>query len=1080
MGMMNSLYSFRRFRETWILLFLVISFPTLMAGQIRGRVYSNETSVPVVGATVQLLRSGHSAITDQQGDFYILNVGSPDTLRVTFIGYEPFQIPVDEKKDKPIVIYLQGLDGAIEEIEILSTGFYQLPKERATGSFSHVNNELLNRSMGSNILQRLDGVVSGLQFVSPNGTDAADIRVRGLATINSDASPLVILDNFPYEGDINAINPHDIESVTVLKDAAAASIWGARAGNGVIVLTSKKGVEGRANYTVNTSAMLGDKPNLMTSRNWLPSDVVMDIEREKYELGGFYTPTNRQTAFPAYVEMLIARDNGSLEEAEFRRQEETLRNADIREDAMKYLYRQSLLQQYALNMNGASSKNSYLFSTTYDRNRSYIVGNEDNRLGIRLQNSYKPRENLEITAGVWFIDRNKKDNGLTLADLSSSSLDVLLSPYSRLVDEEGNPMAIIKSYRQAYTDQMQANGFLDWNYRPLDEMRYADNSNRDQEYRVNGILNYRPISGMNVQGSYQFIQSDGERSILYHKDSYYVRDVVNQFRQADGSLVIPHEAILHHSASTRAHTHSGRLQLDYEKDLSQFGDIVLLAGGEIREFVQNTYPGYRLYNYNEDLLIGNMQYNYNQRYAVNPTGTALIPRPSVTRRRFIDRYLSYYGNLNYRFKERYMLSSSMRWDGSNLFGVKANQKGVPLWSIGGSWMLSEEGFYSVNWAPYLKVRTTFGSSGNVNKTVSAYPTIFYNSFDEQTGLLPALVRSVGNPSLQWEKVEVLNTAIDFGLFNGRITGNVEFYVKNAKNLIGAGFLPPNTGVILGGSAERSNQVNYANLQTKGWDVELTSINIKGQFEWKSILLASHAKNKITNYFAQENRPLQEFFRTPSSPIVGRSRDVLHAIPWYGLSPETGEMLMYLGGEQYTDYQTYYNSLSQDDLINMGVMVPPLFGSLRNNFSYKGIDVSIMLTWKGGHVFRRSSMAPGAWRYASAYHQDYLERWQKPGDELRTNVPAKLWDVHDNSTGVYHHAEVLVENAGHIRVQDLNFSYRLPGNRLTQIGVKSARIYGYCRNLGILWKANRLNIDPDYHNAEFVAPRTMALGLQLDF
>src|SRR5690606_37904197 len=165
--------------------------------------------------------------------------------------------------------------------------------------------------VGGDILQRLDGVAAGVQFVTPNGSEASDIRIRGLATIQSDASPLIVVDNFPYEGDITSINPNDIDNITILKDAAAASIWGARAGNGVIVITTKQGRYGqKSQISATSNVTVGQKPNLLYSRNRLPSEVVMGIEKEKYESGGYYVENTQQVPFPEYVEMLIARDNG--------------------------------------------------------------------------------------------------------------------------------------------------------------------------------------------------------------------------------------------------------------------------------------------------------------------------------------------------------------------------------------------------------------------------------------------------------------------------------------------------------------------------------------------------------------------------------------------------------------------------------------------------------------------------------------------------------------------------------------------------------------------------------------------------
>ena len=218
-----------------ILLAFLFSFLHVRS-QISGRVLS-ENNTPLSGATVVLKGSRQSMLTDERGHFSFTRGKVPDTLSVRYIGYIERKIPI-KSTGQTFEVQLHRDNQTIDEVQVVNTGFYQIPKERATGSFSVVNNELLNRSTGGHILERLDGMASGVQFVTPNGTKPSDIRVRGLATIQSDASPLIIMDNFPYDGDITSINPNDIDNITILKDGASASIWGARAGNGVIVITT--------------------------------------------------------------------------------------------------------------------------------------------------------------------------------------------------------------------------------------------------------------------------------------------------------------------------------------------------------------------------------------------------------------------------------------------------------------------------------------------------------------------------------------------------------------------------------------------------------------------------------------------------------------------------------------------------------------------------------------------------------------------------------------------------------------------------------------------------------------------------
>ncbi|WP_373564523.1 TonB-dependent receptor domain-containing protein [Sphingobacterium sp. E70] len=205
-----------------------------------------------------------------------------------------------------------------------------------------------------------------------------------------------------------------------------------------------------------------------------------------------------------------------------------------------------------------------------------------------------------------------------------------------------------------------------------------------------------------------------------------------------------------------------------------------MIGGEIREFVIDSEPGNTMFNYDPELLTGTNIFDYSEYYPVRPSGYLRLPYYNYIKRRFTDRYLSYFGNASYSHKERYILSGSMRWDGSNLFGVKTNQKGTPLWSIGGSWELSKEGWEIFSTMDYLRLRATYGSAGNVNKNISAFPTIVHQGLDELTGLDYSYVKSVGNPSLKWEKVNTLNVGIDGRWFNSRISFSTEYYIKRQE------------------------------------------------------------------------------------------------------------------------------------------------------------------------------------------------------------------------------------------------------------------------------------------------------------
>lgn len=1062
-----------------VLVMLVYSGGVLAQDYASVVVVSKDTGKELQGVSVRS-RSGIKGQTDQKGMLRIpLRQMIPnDSLYLNMVGFKGVAIKLEKEMQSLLYIEMEPQANLIDEV-VMSTGYYRVPKSRATGSFEHIDNELLNRSVGSNILSRLENVSSGVQFVSPGNATPGNIRVRGVSTLESNASPLIIVDDFPYEGDISTINPNDIKDITVLKDAAAASIWGARAGNGVIVINTKSGVLGQSTkITANSNLTIGERPDLLYARRRLPSRIAMDIEADKYERGGYYIVDKQQTPFSPYVELLIALKDKTISQTAFDEAVRVMEKSEVREEAMKYLYQRSDLQQYAVSVQGGGDRHAYYFSAGLDENRTYVKENTNNRINIGFRNVFQPNPRLKLELGMWHTGQRSVNNGITLGDLSANSSHVGISPYLRLRDEEGNNLSVLKSYRQAFVDGAVESGLLDWTYRPLDELSNRDFKTQGNELKINFSGSYELGKIANIGLHYQNISSKAESQRYYSKESYYVRDMVNKFTQDNGTKVVPYNGIFEKNGLGNGKAQSLRLQFDVNKAFGEKHFLTLIGGGEIRELKQHEEPGFRLFDYNDDTKIGNAMYDYTKVYPVRPTGNTRILAPPSYRTVFTDRFLSYYGNTSYTYASRYVLSGSARWDASNLFGVRINQKGVPLWSVGGAWHISKEPFYTLSWMPELKLRATYGSAGNVNKLVSAFPTISYSTAS-YTDLHAALLRSAGNPTLRWEEVKTQNVGLDIYLLHSRaLQVTLEAYRKKANDLIGADYLPPSTGVITGGTAARSNLINYANMQSHGIDVQIRSRNIDRAVRWNTVLLWSSVKNRITHFNTAETSQVYHYTNIPAVPIKGESRDVVYAFPWYGLDGQTGLPKIYDNeGNNTTDYQKYYKV---ENLRPIGVSVPTFYGSLRNEFSWKDISFSFLLSWKGGHLFRRSSSLPGGeYISTSNYHMDYLDRWQKPGDENWTNVPVHNGPQSNSYMASYYKdVEVLVERGDLVRLNDLNLSYRYKFRRSK--GIKQIRSFVYVSNLGLLWKSSGADLDPDFANADFLVPRSYSIGLQLDF
>lgn len=1057
----------------FFLLFMTVSCLSggLHAQEQLNGVVSDAEGNPLAGASVRYRHSEGTVATAQDGSFVLPVPKRADSLLVSFVGYLNKKVPIQAGQTGPLSIRLDADPNALEEV-VVSTGYYEVPKERATGSFEFVDNGLLNRSMGPNILQRLEGTVPGLQFVEPQSTEASGIRVRGLSTIEADSRPLIVIDNFPYEGDINTINPYDVESVTVLKDAAAASIWGARAGNGVIVINTKSGQYNQsARVSVSANVLIGQKPDLLYNQSFLPAPTIMEIQKEMFGREAYRE--RNQTYIPRYVELLIKQRDGLIGEAEFKERESFMRQTDLRRDAMNYLYQPSVTQQYSASVRGEGSNYRYGLTAGYDHRVSNVVGDGTERINLSLQNTFRIRPNLEFSGAVWYTDQRGTNNGIEYNDLFFS-----LAPseiYDALVNADGTPGVTASQFREAFREQSQKEGLLDWMYRPLDEQRLLDNTFGSKEFRLIGGVMYNVLNGLDFHANYQYTGGDGWSRSYHDPESYFVRDYVNRFTQDDGTSPVPYGGILDMGKPSRHVTHSGRVQLDLDRSLGSEHHIAALTGMEIRQRILDMTPALRIYNYEPEVGTGTTDLDFRKSYPTRPQGSAKMLNVASAAEapvRTTDRFLSYFGNLSYSYRKRYILSGSLRWDGSNLLGVKTNQRGTVLWSIGSSWTVSDEPFFEVGGIDYLRLRTTYGSAGNIDKSQSHYPTITVGT-NSLTGLKESILRHPGNPSLRWEQVNTFNAGIDWRLFGNRISGSLEYYNKQAHDLLGNRAIDPTIG------AGSTFMVNYADLMTEGWDVQVETRNLVGALKWNTSWLLSYTYNHVTRYSGPESSVSQHLSSNPVKE--GESVDLLYSIPWYGLDGSTGMPIVYVDGRPTTDYsKPYFNLYSVEDLLIAGVRVPPLFGSIRNGFSWKGVELSALVSFKAGYVFRRKSQAPG-YEYLTSpdIHMDYFKRWKKPGDERFTNVPA--YQQNGSNAGLFYlESEALVTKGDHIRLQDISLSYNIPQNLLGATGIQAFRIYAYARNLGILWKANKNGIDPDYTDAVYVAPGTWAFGVQINF
>ncbi|MFS4474140.1 SusC/RagA family TonB-linked outer membrane protein [Chryseobacterium sp. T20] len=1040
---------------------------------IKGKIV-DEKGNPLAGATIQVKGSNFVTNSDNNGNFELPSEYAESELKISFLGYAP--LSVSAKYIDRITLITNS--NVIDEVSVVASGYQSIPKERATGSFSKVDNTTFNRQVSTDVISRLKGIAPSILFDERSGSPK--LTIRGQATIFGNDQPLIVVDNFPYEGDINNINPNDIEDIDILKDAAAASIWGVRAGNGVIVIKTKKG---RADQPMNigftSNVTIGQKPDLNYIPQIKPTDFI-DIEKMLFEKGFYNTIISNTAANRPYspvVSILNDQKNGILTEQQATNQIDALRNNNLRDDMSKYLYRNSVKQQYALNFNGGTNKYTYYFSAGFDKNQNSEKGSGFSRVSLNSNQVFRPIEKLEISAGIAYNQNNQSTSNV-ISMLNNMGTE-LMYPYARLVDDNGDAVRVIKDASTVLKEKALTAGLLNWDFVPLEELDYQNNKYKQSELRLNTAIKYTFIPALSAEVRFQYENQLGRRRNYYDQDSYLMRDQINRFTTINNGILtrnIPLGGRLDNT-NTELNALNGRFQLNYDQKWHKH-QVNAIAGFEVREAKANGISN-RLYGF--DPKIGSsIIVDYLTQFNQYGKGGALTIPSQNDYSETLDRMRSYYVNTAYNYDLRYVVSASARIDQSNLFGVQTNQKSVPLWSLGGKWNINKESFYNLDWLSELSIRSTYGYSGNVDRKLTAYTTAMVSK--NYINFLPAAyLLNPPNKNLRWEKNAMWNFGVDFSLKNNKVSGSLEYFNRKGTDLIGNGAIDPTTGFT-------SFRGNLANMTGKGIDFEINSINITSKyFRWMTNLIFSYAKDKVTKY----QRPISIFdflndnslYRNPTTytPVVGKSLFSLYSYPWAGLDPETGQARGYLEGQPSTDYSSISAELASDPAANLiyhGNALPPYFGALRNTFQLQGLEFSFNITYRFGYYFRRNGLMYSTLYRNYSTHGDYYKRWQNPGDELITNVPAMMYPANSTADNYYRSSEILVAKGDHIRLQDVRFAYTFGSNTLHKLKIKNLQVFGLVNNVGLLWKANKENLDPDFPTNKPL--RNFSIGLNCNF
>lgn len=1063
---------------TNILLIAVMILGAQELYTIRGIVKDAITGEPLEGVSIYIA-SHHHTVTSGNSGAFMVQLTQPDTLLFSQVNYQPQKTGVTGN-EKAIIILLNPELTALDEV-IINTGYQKLKPNEVNGSVVVLDEKTLNQQTGSNILQRLEGLTSGLAFNPGNNNgnpeNKTGINIRGLGTISGPLDPLIVLDNFIYEGFIDNINPNDVESVTILKDAAAASIWGARAGNGVIVITTKKGkAHQKPQIDFNAVVAITGKPDLMQ----LPAmDITDYIQLEQFLFGrGYFNSAinTRYTALSPAVEVFLAKRNGLISSADSAVRIEALTKVNNKQQFMDYAYRKAIMEQYSVNARGGGEWLTWAISGGLQRSVGNLHSTSD-KLNFRFNNTYQPFKKLKLNLGAYYTHTTATTGRYDYS--GSIRVNGRIIPYLPLTDENGKALPVAQQYRKEFTDTLGGGLLLNWDLYPLEEHLYYKGVDKTEQMIADVGLNYQLAGPLRLNLQYQYNIQRGEGQTIFNEESFEVRNMINLYSQLNrkaGTVkyIIPLGAIVNRT-DKQLNSWNFRGQLDFGKRWG-INNITALIGAEIRE-VAGISNSRKMYGFKEN-PISYTELDYVNTYPTLITGAFRGISPEAFLTETNNRFVSVFSNLSYLFKDRYSLSVSARKDGSNILGVSTNDKWKPLWSAGLGWALSNESFYNMTTVPYLKLRITYGRNGNLDLRRTALPLAQFFT-DAATGLPAANINAINNPSLKWEQVAQTNLGIDFTFKNSVVSGSLDYYIKRGSDLYGETYYDYTAWGL-------SNRIikNVADMKGHGIDLILNVKWLDRNLKWNSQLLYNYVNNKTTRYYTNNADLLLTLVTNGNSinPVVGKPLYSIAAYKWGGLD-SLGNPLGYLNGVLSTNYtairtEATANRLEEGNLVYIGSAIPTSFGSITNTLQYKDFILSFNLMYKQGYYFRKpvlsySSLVSGF----SEGTADYGRRWQQPGDEKRTDVPSFIYPVNSSREAFYAGAEIHVLKGDHIRLQYVSLSYDL---RLkNSVAIKGLQIYTNLANLGVVWRQNKEGIDPDYINSLPVST-TFTFGIRSSF
>lgn len=1082
----------RRIECILLCLFIGILSMAAQTRTVTGSVFDKADNQPVIGATIAVMSAqgtvAHGTTTDLDGKFKLEVPSGTQNLTCRFMGYTTTTIHLQTGKDN-YTVYMENDSKQLNELVV--TGYQAIDRRKLTSAVTTI--KMSDEIIGgvNNIDQALAGQIAGLSSVTSSGSPGAPVklRIRGTASLSGTQDPLWVLDGIPLEGtdipsmedlqdidniyqtSIAGINPQDIESITVLKDAAATAIYGARAANGVIVITTKKGKAGKPQ--INFSMKLTYNPKTDIDRlNLLNSDEKVDLELGLLQSDYTYRENKGDVArIIAGYGLTDAYKAGGWNALSPEAQADINALRAVNTDWNDILFRGVFNQEYNVSLSGGSEKATYYSALGYYVEQGNVESVKNDRFNLTLKTDYRINSKLKVGASV-FANRRKQRSYLTYNEGFTNPVyySRIANPYMRPFDDEGN-------YIYDTNVQHRQGDDIVPDFNIFEERANTSNENTvtslmsifDAEFKWNE--HFKVTSQFGLQWDENMIEK------YAGQDSYAMRREKEQ-HQYNGTTVLP-EGGSNKITENHSSQWTWKAMAEYQNRFKDIHELELMAGTEIR--------------HNEDKSLYSAVYGYDARTLTSkpiifPNEEKAESVPLHTETYLENAFVSWFATGSYTLLHRYTLGGSIRFDGSDIFGVAKKYRYLPLYSVSGLWRISDEPFMkNVTVINNLGLRASYGLQGNIDKNTSPYLIGIY----DQTTILPGnsedAIRpsSAPNPDLRWEKTQSANIGMDLSLWDNIISLSVDYYYRKGTDLIGLRMLPLETGYT-------STTVNWAQMENEGVEVALTTRNIHTKdFTWFTNLNFGYNDNTVLRETVAENaiRPSRE----------GYSVGAIFAYKTAGLDDEGYPLFLTQDGRKVTAIEFFKlnnagaSTLSAEEQRNLysyiGSTEPKVSGGFMNTFKYKRVTLGINCIFNFGmYVQTTPTYDPTNYDRGLNSNRDILNRWTP--DHTNTTLP-KLMTENDGRTGEYlrykeqnlfRELDIWVKKQNYFRFESIRLGYELPEKWLKPVGIKSASVSLEGRNLWVIASNYHNYLDPETMGNPYAAPipKSFIFGLNVNF